>query len=373
VDFEYSQDQVLLGRTAADFVAKKSPVARARKLRRDPLGYEPALWREMAELGWPAIPFPEALGGLGGSFLDLALVLEQFGRELVPEPLVPSILAGCALAHGGTPEQCARFLKPMLAGEATLALAHAERDTRFELEPVATRAVKQDGSFSLHGEKVWVQNGHAAQHLVVSAAHEGWLQLFVVDRDAPGLSILPLDTFDGRKAAHVVLDGVQVEADRLLAQQPGTDLLELAMDYGAAAAVAEGVGLTQRVLEMTVEYLKTREQFDVKIGSFQALQHRAVDMFVETQLIRSSALESQLRVDGTSPGERRAAVSAAKVQLSVGGKYVTRQAIQLHGGVGCTDEHDIGLYFKRMHALNTLYGDEEHHVERYASSAEFER
>jgi alkylation response protein AidB-like acyl-CoA dehydrogenase len=372
MDFEFSQDQQLLAKTAADFVSKKSPVSRARKLRDDATGYDLSVWKEMAELGWLSIPFTEELGGVGGSFVDVALILEHFGRELVPEPFVPSVvLAGTVLAHGGSAAQQERFLKPMLSGETTLALAYAERETRFDLETVNATASKQNGSFVLRGEKVWVQNGHAAHHIVVSAAHDGWLQLFVVDRDMPGVTIRPVDTIDGRKAAIVTLEGVVVDKDRLLAQKPGAELLELALDYGAAAAVAEGVGLMQRVLDMTVEYLKTREQFDVKIGTFQALQHRAVDMFIETQLARSIAYRSSVLVDHADASERRSAVSAAKVQLSVGGKYVTRQAIQLHGGIGCTDEHDIGLYFKRMHVLNTLYGDEEHHVERYASSAAF--
>ncbi len=374
MDFEFSQDQQLLAKTVADFVSKKSPVARARKLRDDPIGYDPVLWKEMAELGWLSIPFAEEVGGMGGSFVDVALILEQLGRELVPEPFVPSVvLAGTVLSHGGSAAQQERFLKPMLSGETTLALAYAERESRFDLETVSTIATKQNGSFVLSGEKVWVQNGHAAQHIVVSAAHDGWLQLFVIDRDMPGVTIQRIDTFDGRKAAIVQLEGVVVDKDRLLAQKPGTELLDLALDYGAAAAVAEGVGLIQRVLDMTVDYLKTREQFDVKIGTFQALQHRAVDMFIEAQLVRSISYKSSVVVDHESASERRSAVSGAKVQLSVGGKYVTRQAIQLHGGIGCTDEHDIGLYFKRMHVLNTLYGDEEHHVERYASSADFDR
>ncbi len=373
MDFEFSQDQQLLAKTAQDFVSKRSPVARARKLRDDATGYELSVWKEMADLGWLGIPFSEAVGGVGGSFVDVALILEQLGRELTPEPFVPSVvLAGTVLAHGGSPAQQERFLRPMIAGETTLALAYAERETRFDIEGVSTIATKQNGSFVLDGEKVWVQNGHAAQHLIVSAAHEGWLQLFVLDRDMPGLTVTPVDTFDGRKAAWIRLDGVVVDTDRLLMQKPGTELLELALDYGAAAAVAEGVGLAQRVLDMTLEYLKTREQFDVKIGAFQALQHRAVDMFIETELLRSIAYRSKVLVEHADGVERRAAVSAAKVQLSVAGKFVTRQAIQLHGGLGCTDEHDIGLYFKRMHVLNTLYGDEEHHLERYGSSAAFD-
>lgn len=374
MDFEYSQDQQLLAKTAHDFAAKRTPVARTRKLRDDALGFEPSVWKEMGDLGWLSIPFAEEVGGLGGSFVDVSLVLEQFGAELVPEPYLASVLlAGTVLAEGGSKEQHERFLKPMLAGDTTLALAYAERDTRFDLEPIATQAEKQNGWFLLSGEKVWVLNGHAADHLVVSATHDGWLQLFVIDRDMPGVSIEPVQTFDGRRAAIVRLDAVKVDKDRLLAQRPGGDLLERALDYAAAGAVAEGVGLTQRVLDLTVDYLKTREQFGVKIGSFQALQHRAVDMFIETQLLRSIALRSHVQVDAESGSERRSAVSAAKVQLSVGGKFVTRQSIQLHGGIGCTDEHDIGLYFKRMQVLNTLFGDEEYHVERFAGSRAFER
>lgn len=373
MDFELSADQQLLSRTALEFVAKKSPVARARRLREQPLGFEPTIWREMAALGWLGLPFAEEVGGYGSSFLELGVLLEQFGKELVCEPYVPSVvLAGTALAHGGSQAQQQRFLAPMVEGKTTLALAYTERDSRFELLKPHTSAQHQGAGFILHGEKLWVQNGQAADHFVVSARMDDKLELFVIDRGQKGLHVQPLDTFDGRKAGSLKLDGVYAEPERRLTAAPADHVLELAIDRGATAAVAEGVGITQRVLDMTVDYLKTREQFDVKIGTFQVLQHRAVDMFTETQLLRSIALKALVEVDNPDAAMRRRAVSAAKVQLSLAGKLVTRQAIQLHGGIGCTDEHDLGLYFKRMQVLNTLYGDEEHHVARFAREPGFE-
>jgi len=366
MDFELTSDQQLLAKTAGDFVNKQSPIARARKLRDDELGWEKKTWKEMADLGWLGVPFAESVGGFGGSFLDVALILEQLGKTLVPEPFVPSLLAGMALAKGGDAEQAQRFLTPMIEGHISLALAYAERGSRFDVDAPTTKAVRDGKGYKLTGEKTWVLNGHAARHIVVSASLEGAPALFVVDHASKGLQCQSLYTFDGRRAAHLKLEGVHVEADRLLSGAPAAQLLELLTDMGAAACVAEGVGVAQRVLDMTVEYMGTREQFDVKIGTFQALQHRAVDMFIEAQLIRSIAYESNVKVDDADVRERKRAVSAAKVQLALGGKYITRQSIQLHGGVGCTDEHDIGLYFKRMQVLNTLFGDEDFHVARFA-------
>ncbi len=366
MDFELTQDQQLLAKTAQDFVNRASPVARARKLREDELGWEKKTWQDIAELGWLGVPFAESVGGFGGSFVDVALILEQVGKTLLPEPYVPSLLAGLAIAKGGTAEQATRFLTPMIEGHISLALAYAERDSRFDTDAPRTTATREGAGFKLNGEKVWVLNGHAAKYIVVTALLEGKPALFVIDHAAKGLSTQNLYTFDGRRAAHLKLEGVHVEADRLLSAVPAAALIEQLMDYGAAAAVAEGVGVAQRVLDMTVEYLNTREQFDVKIGTFQALQHRAVDMFIEMQLLRSIAYESNVKVEEADEKERKRAISAAKLQLAVGGKYITRHSIQLHGGVGCTDEHDVGLYFKRMQVLNTLFGDEDFHVARFA-------
>ncbi len=376
MNFDLGPDQKMLVDTAASFAKKSSPVSRARKLRSDPLGFEPKVWKQMAELGWLGLNVPESEGGFGARFVDLALILEQLGSTLVPEPLLATcVLGGTALGRAGSDEQRTRWLAPLAAGELHVALAWAERDSRFDPAACAAAAEKRPGGgFRLGGEKVWVQGGHAADLFLVAARTGGGpreragVSLFAVDRDAPGVEVQAVDTMDGRRAAMLRLKGVEVGADRLLGREGGAvPLVEDVLDVAAAAACAEGVGMAQAVLAMTVEYLKTREQFGVKIGTFQVLQHRAVDMFVEAELLRSHAIEACLRIDEGEDDERRRAVSAAMVQLVTGGRAVVRQGIQLHGGIGCTDEHDVGLYFKRMQTLGAMFGDEEHHLTRFAA------
>lgn len=373
MDFELSDDQKMLVETATSFVKKESPVSRLRRLREDPTGFDPAMWRQMGEMGWLGILFPEDLGGFGGSFLDLCLVLEQLGTTLVPEPFIPSVvLGGMSILHAGSTAQHQRWLAPLIEGKTTLALAYAERQGRHDVTDVQTRAAPGEGGYRLTGEKVFVLGGHAADALVVSAMAPGGLSLFVLDRDTPGLHVQPIQTMDGLRAAMVRLDGAAVAADRLLgAEGAAGPVLDKVMDLAAAAACAEGLGIVRASLDMTLEYLKTREQFGVKIGSFQALQHRAVDMFVEVELCRTMAIYAGIKADDADPAERRSAVSAAKVQLAEGGRFVVRQAVQLHGGVGCTEEHDIGLYFKRLHVLSALFGDDVHHMARFAAQPSF--
>jgi alkylation response protein AidB-like acyl-CoA dehydrogenase len=242
---------------------------------------------------------------------------------------------------------------------------------------VATRAEKQGTGYRLRGEKRWVLAGHAADRVVVSARTGGaddereGISLFVLEAGDKGFERKTVATMDGRKAAMIRFD-CAVGADRLLGEEgQGLGAIERASDDGAAAACAEGNGVMKAMLAMTLEYLKTREQFGVKIGTFQALQHRAVDMFVETELSKSSSISAAIRADDDDDEERQRAISAAKAQLSVSGKLVGQQAIQLHGGIGVTDEHDIGLFFKRLHVLGMLYGDEAHHVARFASLPRF--
>ncbi len=365
MDFDLNEDQKMLATTVASFAKQTSPVERARKLRDDERGWEPAVWKQMGELGWLSVPFPESVGGFGGSFVDVAVVLEKLGSTLVPEPFLPSVvLGGMAILRAGDEAQQKRFLTPMIEGETSLALAYAERASRHDVEAIATTAEKSGEGYRISGEKVFVLNGHAADHIVVSAKLEGALALFVVDREGAGVTVTPIKTIDGRHAAMIRFDGAEVAADRLLAGD-GAEALERVMDYGAAAACAEGLGVVTVLLEMTTQYLREREQFDVPIGSFQALQHRAVDMFVEQQLCVAMNALAAVRADEDDPAIRRPDVSAAKAHLSTGGKYVAQQAIQLHGGIGITDEHDVGLFFKRLYALNALFGDNEHHVERF--------
>ncbi len=378
MDFQLTEDQKMIRSTARDFVKKELPIERMRKMRDDELGYERSVWKQMGELGWLGISLPEAVGGFGGTFVDASLIIGELGQTLVSEPYVASaVVAGHTLLAAGDEAQRQRWLAPMVAGDTTLALAHAEADSRFDATTVATRAEKTGAGYRIQGAKVWVENGHAADQLIVSARTSGatsdrdGVSLFVLLPSDGGLTRRSVKTMDGRRAAMLTLD-CTVPADRLLGAEGGAaPTLERALDLGAAAACSEGYGVMKAALAMTVEYLKTREQFGVKIGTFQALQHRAVDMFIETELAHSMAITSAIKVDEVDVRERQRAISAAKVQLSVSGKLVTQQAIQLHGGIGVTEEHDIGLYFKRMQVLASLYGDEQHHVERFASLPSF--
>jgi alkylation response protein AidB-like acyl-CoA dehydrogenase len=373
MDFELDQDQQMLATTVAEFAKNESPVARFRQLRDSEIGYQPATWRKMGELGWMGVPFPESVGGFGGSFIECALIIENLATTLVPEPYLASVvLGGMTLAQAGNAAQHEAYLTPMIEGETTLALAYSEAQSRHDVSSVETTATPEGIGYKLSGEKVWVLNGHHADHLIVSAKAPGGVTLFVVPRDADGVNVTIAKTIDGQKAAFIRFDDVAVdEGSRLGEEGSGAVVLDRTMDYAAAAAVAEGVGIATTMLQMTVDYLGTREQFGVKIGSFQALQHRAVDMYAETELLRSISMASMVRADEEDTRTRRADISAAKYQLATGGIWVAQQSLQLHGGIGVTDEHDIGLYFKRMYALNALFGDQEHHVARFASDPAF--
>jgi alkylation response protein AidB-like acyl-CoA dehydrogenase len=375
MNFELSDDQRQLVDTVAAFARKQSPVSRLRALRDDAVGYSKKLWKQMGDLGWLGVPFAESVGGFGGSFADAALIVEKLGTTLVPEPYVPSVvLAGSVLAEAGDQAQRGRWLEPLMAGEISLAFAYAESASRFDPLRVATRAARVGGSYRIRGEKIFVLNGHAADLLVVTARTSGGdadkrgVSLFAVDPSAPGLRRRTVKTMDGHRAAMLAFHDVEVdEKNRIGPEGTAASLVEWAIDRGAAAACSEAVGIMQTALAMTRDYLCTREQFGAKIGTFQALQHRCVDMFIETELAKSISILASIVVDEPDDLARRAAVSAAKVQVAQSGRFVTQQAIQLHGGIGLSDEHDIGLYFKRMHVLNTLFGDEEHHIARFAS------
>lgn len=379
MDFTLTDDQKMLVETVQNFTKKDSPVERVRKIRDSPIGWDKNVWRQMGELGWLGVPFPESVGGIGGNFADAGLVIEQLGTTLVPEPYIPSIVvAGMLIAHHGTAEQQQKYLPPLIEGKTSLALAYVEKNSRYDVAAVETRAEKSGGDYALSGAKEWVLNGQAADQILVSARTSGGardesgVSLFVVDRNAPGVSIKTVECMDSHKAAFVELKGVKVGKDALIGEEGNAaGILERAQDYGAAAVCCEGSGINQAVLLMTRNYLCEREQFGVKIGTFQALQHRLVDMFVQVELGKSTAILAMIRADSKDETERKQAISTAKKQLAKGGFFVTRQGIQLHGGIGVTDEHNVGLYFKRMQIINALYGDEEHHVERFMSSPTF--
>lgn len=378
MNFDLTEDQTLLVDTVRDFVKKESPVERMRKLRDTELGWDRAVWKKMGELGWLGVMFPEAVGGAGMTFVEAGLIVQELGTTLVPEPIIPLFVAGSGLAEAGSAEQQQRFLAPALAGEQSLAFAFLEEQSRHDPHSVRTHAHPAGAGYRLRGKKRWVLNGHAADVIVVSARSDGGeasadgLSLFVIDRSLPGVRVQPVSTMDGQKAAMIELADVEVGADRVLGGVgKAGPLLAALMDLGAAATVCEASGILQTVLWMTRNYLMERKQFNVPIGSFQALQHRTVDMFVEAELTKSVAMLAMIKAQDPDPNERQRAISAAKASVIESGAFVTRQGIQLHGGIGVTDEHDVGLYFKRMHILATLFGDDAFHLARYASLPSF--
>jgi alkylation response protein AidB-like acyl-CoA dehydrogenase len=370
-----TEDQELLAKTAADFVAERSPVSRFRALRDadDPLGFSRELWKEMAELGWLGIPYPESLGGAGMGLAELAVVLEALGRNLAPEPFLSSVLlAGQALLLGGDEAQQGRWLAPLVAGEALLALAQQEERSRYDLNRVATRAEPEGDGWRLDGQKIQVLDGTAADALLVVARSAGaeddptGIDLFLVEKDAPGLGVERQHRVDSRNAALVRLDGVRVGSEaRVGAAGAGGGLLEQVVDRATVGLCAEMLGSMSEAFHRTLEYLKARVQFGVPIGSFQALKHRAADLFIEIELSRSAVMGAARAVDAGA-SDARQLVSLAKARCSDAFVQVGNEGVQMHGGIGLTDEHDIGLYIKRARVAATSFGDAAWHRDRWA-------
>jgi alkylation response protein AidB-like acyl-CoA dehydrogenase len=380
MNFDLTDEQQMIVDSVSKYVENESPVERFRKLRDTETGWEAKAWRAMGEYGWLGVAYPEEQGGFGGSFVDVALILEQLGRGLVPEPMIPSVvLAGGLISRLGTPDQIERFLAPMIAGETTLALAYAEKQSRYDLFDCDTKAEKSADGYTISGEKVWVLGGHTADAYVVVARTSGarrdeaGLSLFVVEANASGLTRTSIPCMDGQTAGLVRLSGVEVPAENLLGSEGAAlEQLEWAIDRGAAAACAEAQGCLGELLERTVEYLKERKQFGRAIGTFQALQHRAADMFAEVQLCKGTMFLAAISADNDDAATRRTEISVAKTQLTKGGWFVQENAVQLFGGIAVTDEQDTGLFFKRVRVLQGLFGDADHHIARYEKQPRFE-
>lgn len=368
-------DQQMLKQAARDFVKKESPVSRVRKLRDEqhPEGFSRAMWRKMAELGWQGIVVPAEYGGLGMGTTELACVLEECGRNLVPEPLVSTLgLGTSAILLGGTEAQKSELLPRVADGSLILTVAYQERGSRFASSRVETKATRRGDGVVLSGEKVLVLDGHAADSFVVSARISGapadsqGVSLFLVPRGAPGVEVVRQSTLDLRGAAIVKLRDVELPGSARVGEDgDGVALLEATLDRATAALSAEMLGGMQSAFEMTLEYLKTRKQFGALIGTFQALKHRAAEMFVEIELARSAVLGACDALD-RGAREARSLVSAAKARCSDAAMLVGYEGVQMHGGIGMTDEHDIGLYLKRARAAEMTFGDAAYHRDRFA-------
>lgn len=371
MDFSLSEEQRLLKDSVERFVGDVYSLDHRRALVASDLGFSRDHWRQFAELGWLAMPFAEADGGLGGGPLDTMVLAEAFGRGLVVEPyLATVILGGGLIAALGNDRQRAG-LAAVMAGETLLALAHVEREARYNLAHVGCRAEVADGGWLISGHKSVVLHGAEADRLLVSARTGGavrdrqGISLFHVAGDAAGLTIRGYRTIDGLRAADITLDQVSVGADDLLGEAGGAyDAIEATADRATAALLAESLGVMDVLREMTLEYSKTRKQFGRPIGAFQAVQHRLVDMMIACEEMRSLVYLATLSLDGPA-GAR--AVSAAKAKLGQAGRLVGQEAVQLHGGMGMTEELAVGHYFKRLTMIGTLFGDRDHHLDRFAA------
>ena len=370
-----NEEERLLRDTAREFLQSHAPVADLRRLRdtRDELGYSPELWRRMADLGWTSITLPEQYGGLDFGFRGIGVVLEECGRTLAASPLFATAVVGAsALQLGGSEQQRATLLPEVARGGLTLALA-LEESHHHRPRQIATTAEARGDRFILNGRKTFVLDGHSADRLIVVARSDGdcdsraGLTLFLVNPTTEGVVRERTIMADSRNAANIRFDHVTVAADSVLGTvNAGHEILEPVLDRGRVAIAAEMMGLALEAFERTVAYLKERRQFDAPIGSFQALQHRAALMQTELELARSVVLAALSAVDQT-PRQLPLLASLAKARLNELVKRVTNEAVQMHGGIGVTDELEIGFFLKRARVAMQIFGDTGFHRDRYAT------
>jgi len=364
MDFNYTDEQNALRDTLTRFIAKDYGFEQRRALAKSAEGFSRDHWKQFADLGLLALPFHEDFGGMNGNAVDTMLVMEAFGRGLVLEPyLATVVVAGHLVRDAGSTAQKEALLPAIAGGELMLALAHYERGARYEVSRVDTAAKADGAGWKLSGAKGVVLGGGAADTLLVSANTGKGLSLFLVDSKAAGVTVRSYMTQDGARAAEVRLDNVSVNADALIGTQDGAlPIVERALDYGIAALCAESVGIMTALNEATLEYLKTRKQFGQPIGRFQALQHRMVDMVIATEQARSMAMMAAVKADSPDAAERRRAISAAKAYVGQQARFVGQQAVQLHGGMGVVDELNVSHCFKRLTMINATFGDVDHHL-----------
>lgn len=376
MDFNVSEEQTALQDTLRRFIAKDYGFEQRRTLARSGEGFSRDAWRQYAKLGLLALPFPEELGGFNGTAVDTMIVMETFGPGLVLEPYLSTVvLCGGLVRDAGDASHKAALLPAIAGGELIMAFAHYEPATRYELNHVAATARFDGNGWTLEGAKSVVLHGEAADKLIVSARtaggardHHG-ISLFVVDRQAPGVSVRGYITQDGSRAAEIRLQGVRAGADALLgAKDQGLPAIERAVDYAIAALCAEAVGIMAALNAATLEYLKTRKQFGTPIGKFQALQHRMADMTIAAEQARSMMYLTCVKVDAADAVERRRAVSAAKAYIGQAARFIGQQAIQLHGGMGVVDELIVSHWFKRLTVINATFGDADHHLGKFSDA-----
>ena len=376
MDFSFSEEQTLLRNSVQKFISTAYDFDTRRAIVASEAGWRPVFWKQFAELGLLGASIPEDFGGLGGGAVETMIVMEEFGRGLVVEPYLGAVIIGAGLiANAGSAAQKAEMLPKIAGGDLILALAYAEPQGRYNLADLTTTAKKSGAGYILNGFKSIVIGAPFSDKLIVSARTGGdrrerkGISLFLVDKAASGITCRDFPTVDGLRASEITFENVPVPASALIgAADEGLAPLESIVDRAIAALCAEAIGAMKVLHEMTVDYCKTRKQFGVPIGKFQVLQHRMVDMFMAYEQSLSMTYMVTLKLD--TP-ERAKAASAAKVQIGKAGRFIGQQAVQLHGGMGMTDELKVGHYFKRLTMIDAQFGNVDHHLRRYAELSDY--
>jgi len=375
MDFDLSEEQRLLKDSVDGLLADTYDFEARKKHGASKKGWSDEVWKKFAEQGLLGLPFAEADGGFGAGAIETGIVMEALGRALVLEPYFATVVVGGGfLRHGGSAVQRKALLPDVVSGKKTLAFAQLEKDSRYDLGDVITSAKKKGAGWVISGEKFVVLHGDSADTLVVTARTRGGQRdrdgvgVFLVPANANGVRIKGYPTQDGLRAADITFENVEVGADAVLGDpEKGLPLVERVADEARVALCSEAVGAMDESLKTTIEYLKTRQQFGVNIGTFQALQHRGSDMFVALEQARGISMYATMAVSFDDAKARTDAIAAAKVQVGRSAKYIGQQSIQLHGGVGMTMEYKIGHYFKRMTMIESTLGDSDFHLRRLAA------
>lgn len=375
MDFSLSDEQKLLQDSLERFIQNDYQFDTRQGIVASPEGMRHENWRTFAELGWLGMMFDESDGGYGGTAVDVMVIMEQVGKGLIVEPFLSSlVLAGGLIRRAGTDRQKQQWLSAMMEGEKLGAFAFVEPESRFDLNHASTSATRANGGYRLSGRKAVVLNAQNANFLVVSARTGGekrdpeGISLFLVRSDADGVTRQDYVTVDGGRASEVMFEDVVLDSDALLGELgKASAVIERVIDEAILAVGAEAVGAMEVLYKATVEYAKQRKQFGVPIGSFQVLQHRMVDMFIAHEQAKSLMYMAAIRLDEDDAVEAKKAASAFKVQVGKSGRAVGQGAVQIHGGMGMTDELNIGHYFKRLTVIDTLFGNVDHHLKRFAA------
>ena len=374
MDFSLNEIQMMLADSIEKFIDNDYDFDSRQKYADSDSGYSADVWKTFAELGWTAVPFSEEDGGFDGGPADIMVVMERFGRGLVVEPYLANvILAGGVLKRAASPEQKEHWLHPMIAGDLQTALAFLEPQARYDITNMATTAIADGDDWILNGSKGYVLNGRNAQMIVIPARTSGaqtdqdGITLFAVDAAADGISMTDYATFDGHQAAEIQIANLRVDAGAVLGEiGKGFAALDAAIDDATLAVCAEAVGIMHVLKDKTVEYSKSRMQFGVPIGSFQALQHRMVDMLTDCEQSQSLLMWSVL-ITAQGGAETKRAISSIKYQVGIAGRKVGEEAVQLHGGMGVTWELDVAHYFKRLTAIGQIFGNADWHLDKLAA------